>query len=156
VNLNLRDRRLMDVHRIDLTTGAVVLDTRNPGDVVGWQTDPQFKVRAALAATPDGGFEVRLRADAKAPWKKVVTWGPEDADGRIVDFTADGKSLWLVTSEGRDTLALVKRDLAADTEQTVASDPGADAGSVVYDRATHKPEAVAFTRERLKWKVLDK
>src|SRR5207248_4062803 len=98
----------------------------------------------------------RVRADDKAPWKTIIKWGPEDEEGRVLDFTADGKGLWLVTCEGRDTLALVRRDLATGKEEVVASDPGADAGSVIHDAETHRPQAVAFTRERTKWKVLDK
>src|SRR5262249_39697357 len=95
VTLNLRDRRLFDVHRIDLKTGAVVLDTKNPGDVIGWETDPKYRVRGAVAFTPDGGSEVRYRADEKGDWKTVVKWGIDDTDGSVVDFTADGKGLWL-------------------------------------------------------------
>src|SRR5262249_44742281 len=99
---------------------------------------------------------VRVREDEKAEWKRIVKWGPEDAEGRVVDFTADGKGLWLVSSEDRDTLALVKRDLASGKEEVIASDPGADAGGLIYDDDTHQPQAIAFTRERTKWKVLDK
>ena len=33
VQMNLQDRARMDVYRVDLRTGAVVLDTRNPGTV---------------------------------------------------------------------------------------------------------------------------
>src|SRR5262249_7018951 len=156
VIMNKRDRRAFDVYRIDLKSGEATLDTKNPGDVIGWETDPKFRVRGALAATRDGGREVRVRADEKAPWKTIVKWGPEDAEGSIVDFTADGKSLWLVSSEGRDTLALVKRDLASGKEEVIASDPGADAGGLIYDDDRHVPQAIAFTRERRKWKVLDK
>jgi dipeptidyl aminopeptidase/acylaminoacyl peptidase len=155
VTLNLRDRRLFDVHRIDLTTGAVVLDTKNPGDVIGWETDAKFRVRGALAPTPDGGREVRIRDDEKSPWKTLIKWDVEDADGGVVDFTADGKGLWLRSSSGRDTLALVRRDIASGKEEVIAADPGADIGGVLYDREKHRPQAVAFTRERTTWKVLD-
>src|ERR1700722_8683909 len=54
VALNLRDRKLMDVYRIDLRTGAVELDTTNPGDVGGWLADDDMVVRAASVTTPDG------------------------------------------------------------------------------------------------------
>ena len=30
------------MHRIDLATGKEVLDTENPGNVVGWTTDLDF------------------------------------------------------------------------------------------------------------------
>src|SRR5947209_616647 len=108
VGLNIKNRRLHDVYRIDLTTGAAVLDTKNPGDVVGWDTDAKFRVRAAQAPTPEGGMEVRYRADEKSDWKPVVRWGAEDADGGVIGFTEDGQALWLQSSAGRDTLSVVK------------------------------------------------
>jgi dipeptidyl aminopeptidase/acylaminoacyl peptidase len=154
--LNLTNRRNFDVYRIDLTTGAVNLDTKNPGDVLGWTVDPKFRVRACQAATPDGGSEVRYRADDKSDdWKTVVKWGPDDADGRVIGFTADGQSLWLESSAGRDTLAVVKRDLAGGKEDVVAADPGADAGSILFDPVRHEVQAVSFIRERVRWKVID-
>src|SRR6202158_5527912 len=45
VQMNKRDPKLFDVHRIDLTTGKVELDTENPGDVQGWQADNALRVR---------------------------------------------------------------------------------------------------------------
>ncbi len=155
VGLNVKNRRLHDVYRIDLSTGAVVLDTKNPGDVVGWDTDAKFRVRAAEAPTPDGGMEVRYRADDKSPWKVLVKWGPDDADGRVVGFNAAGDALWLVSSEGRDTLALVRRGLEGGKEEVVAEDKTADAGNVMYNPKTHTVEAVAFNRERVRWQPLD-
>jgi dipeptidyl aminopeptidase/acylaminoacyl peptidase len=155
VGLNLEDRRVFDIYRIDLTTGAAVLDTKNPGDVVGWVADPKFRVRAALASTPDGGREIRYRKDDKSPWQKVVKWGPDDADGSALDFTADGQALWMETSEGRNTLSLVKRDLASGKEQEIAADPRVDVGGIIFNPLTRKVEAVSFNRERVEWKALD-
>ena len=51
-------------------------------------------------------MEVRYREDDKGAWKPAVKWGSEDADGRAIGFTADGKSLWLLTSQGQDVLPL--------------------------------------------------
>jgi dipeptidyl aminopeptidase/acylaminoacyl peptidase len=155
VGLNLKDKRAHDVYRIDLTTGAAKLDTKNPGDVVGWITDPQFQVRGAQASLPDGGTEIRYRRDVQAPWQSVVKWGPEDADGRAVGFTADGQSLWLTTSQGRDTASLVKRRLDTGEEAVVASDPGADVGQVIFNPITYEVEAVAFDRLRVRWQAID-
>src|SRR5262249_52492424 len=156
LTLNKEDPKLFDVYRANLETGEIKLDTKNPGDVLGWETDPQFKVRAAQASTPDGGTEIRWRPDEKSDWKVAVKWGPEDADGSVIDFAADGKALWLNSSEGRDTLSLVKRDLASGKEELVATEPGADAAGFLVNPVTHTVEAVAFNRERIKWKALDK
>jgi dipeptidyl aminopeptidase/acylaminoacyl peptidase len=155
VTANVQDKRAFDVYRVNLTSGKATLDTKNPGDVAGWVVDPKFKVRGAVAPTPDGGNQVRYRTDEKAPWKTVVTWGPEDADGNVLDFTADGGSLWMTTSAGRDTQALVKHHLAAGKDDVVAVDPKADVGGVLLNSVTHEVEAVAFNHERLKWKAID-
>ena len=50
--LNLRDRRAFDMHRIDLETGAVTLEARNPGDVLTWSADWDFVIRGATAFDP--------------------------------------------------------------------------------------------------------
>jgi dipeptidyl aminopeptidase/acylaminoacyl peptidase len=155
VALNVKDRHIHDVYRIHLSTGATVLDTKNPGDVIDWKIDPQFRVRCALAMTSDGGMEVRYRAEEKSPWQQVLKWGPDDAEGRVLGFTADGESLWLLSSGGRDTLSLVKWNLADDSEKVIASDPKADASGVIANPVTHEVEAVAFNRQRVRWQALD-
>jgi dipeptidyl aminopeptidase/acylaminoacyl peptidase len=154
VGLNRRDPRVHDVYRVSLKTGEAKLDTENPGDVVGWSTDPKFRVRVSQVMTPDGGMELRHRDDEKSEWKKLLRWGPDDAEGSVVGFTRDEKHLWLLTSEGRDTLSLVKRDLATGKEELVASDPRADAASPFVNPVTNEVEAVAFTYEKMRWKAL--
>jgi dipeptidyl aminopeptidase/acylaminoacyl peptidase len=155
VTANVQDKKTFDVYRITLSTGDHTLDTKNPGDVVGWEVDPKFKVRAAIAPTPDGGRQVRYRPDEKSPWTTVVTWGIEDADGNVLGFSADGASLWMTTSVNRDTEALVKHNLSAGKDEVLASDPHADVAEVLYNPVKHEVEAVAFNRERIRWQALD-
>jgi dipeptidyl aminopeptidase/acylaminoacyl peptidase len=155
VTANVQDKRTFDVYRVDLGSGKATLDTKNPGDVLGWVVDPKFKVRGAIAPGSDGGVQVRYRTDESAPWKTVVTWGPEDADGSVIGFTADGGSLWMTTSANRDTQALVKHNLAADKDEVLASDPQADVSGKLFNPVTYEVEAVAFNRERIRWKALD-
>ena len=58
VAMNVRNKQLHDVYRCDLRTGALTVDTENPGDVIGWVTDAHFCGRGAQIATPDGGTEL--------------------------------------------------------------------------------------------------
>jgi dipeptidyl aminopeptidase/acylaminoacyl peptidase len=155
VTANVQDKRVFDVYRIKLSTGEHMLDTKNPGDVTGWVVDAKFKVRGAQAPTPDGGSQIRYRIDEKSPWKTVVTWGPEDADGAVYGFSADGASLWMTTCVGRDTLALVRHNLSADKDEVLASDPTADVSEVMVNAVHHNVEAVAFDRERVRWQAID-
>ena len=154
VSMNLRDRRLMDVHRITLSTGAVKLDTENPGDVAGWGTDAKFQVRAAQVKTPDGGTEIRIRDDAKSPWKSWLKVGPAEILD-FIDFTADGKSAYLESSIGRDTAAVLEKNIASGTEKVIASSLEVDAGGFLIHPKKHVIQAVAFSPGRTTWTVLD-
>src|SRR5205823_2259696 len=119
-------------------------------------TDAKFRIRGAMAPTPEGGMQVRVRDDEKGEFKPVITYGVDDADSGLVGFSADGQSVYLRSSAGRDTLALVKRDLASGKEEVLAVNPQADVGAVVMNPNTHAPEAVAFNRLRIQWQVLDR
>jgi dipeptidyl aminopeptidase/acylaminoacyl peptidase len=156
IGLNKRDKRVFDVHRYDFKTGKTVLDTQNPGNVLGWDTDNKFRVRIGTKQTPDGGRELIYRKDDKAKWEPLLKWGMDDAEGHVIGFSKDDKTIYMLTSEGRDTLSLVERDLATGKETVLASDPKADAGTVVMHPDTHKVLAVGFNREKIKWKTLDK
>jgi len=154
VEMNLRDRHAFDVHRLDLRTGALTLDTQNPGDVAGWSADAKFQVRAAQAQTPDGGTEIRVRDDVKSPWRSFVKVGPgENLD--FLDFNADGTAAYLLSSVGRDTAAVVERNLATGAEKVLASSPEADAEGFFVHPTKHIVQAVAFAPGRAQWKVLD-
>src|SRR5207237_1397703 len=122
VGLNLRDARVRDVHRIDLTTGAVTLEVENPGDVVGWVPDSEFRVRGAHAAMPDGGFQLRVRDTVEGEWRPLVTWAP-DEEGGPHGFTPDGRGLYVGSSIGTDTQELRLVDTASGNEKTLATNP---------------------------------
>jgi dipeptidyl aminopeptidase/acylaminoacyl peptidase len=154
VQANIRNRQLMDVQRLDLRTGALTLDTENPGDVGGWGADSKFQVRAAQAQTADGGTEIRVRDDVKSPWKTLVKVGPDEIVD-FEDFTLDGKSVILLSSVGRDTAAIVEKNIATGVEKVIASSTEVDAGAAVIQPKTHIVQAVGFAPGRNSWKVLD-
>jgi dipeptidyl aminopeptidase/acylaminoacyl peptidase len=154
IEANIRNRELMDVHRLNLKTGALTLDTENPGDVAGWGTDAKFQGRAAQAQTPDGGTEIRVRNDVKASWKSLLKVGPDEILD-FEDFSRDGTSAYLKTSIGSDTARLVERNLATGAEKVLAVSPEVDAGDVVIHPRTHVVQAVSFAPGRATWKVLD-
>ncbi len=154
VQMNLRDRRLFDVHRLNLRTGALVLDTENPGDVEGWGADANLQIRAAQIKTPDGGTEIRVREDVRSPWKTWVKVGPEEILS-FLDFTADGKAAILLSSIESDTARVVERDIATNSEKVIAASAEVDAGDVIVQPRMHVVQAVAFVAGRMQWTVID-
>src|SRR5437773_4580137 len=156
VGLNRRDKTVFDMYRVNLETGASTLDTQNPGDVMGWETDPAFVIRAAVATnSADGSQMLRVRDGAAAPWRDLMTW-PAEESVDLVGFAPDGKSLYVATSLGSDVQRVVRVDAASGKElETLANDARCDAGESEIDPATHRLQAVAFTYSRREWKVLD-
>ncbi len=154
VAMNARDRSLFDVYRLNLKTGGLVLDTENPGDVSGWDADAKLQIRGATIKTPDGGTELRVRDDAKSPWRSWIKVGPEEILD-LIGFTADGKGAVLRSSIGYDTARVVKRDLATNAENMIAFSDAVDAGGFLMNPDTKVVEAVAFAPGRSEWRVID-
>ncbi len=173
IGLNDRNPQLHDLYLVDLETGAMKLLEQNPG-FLGYSLDDDFDVQLAITMTPDGGMKVLEKAPQKkakkakkddkaaaAPsfpgWKELYTVGPEDSlSTRPIDFDKSGRHLYMWDSRGRNTSALVSLDLKTGKTKVLAEDPKAD-GSGVFLHPTKKTvEAVSFTYEKRKWKILDK
>lgn len=154
VGLNKRDRKVFDVHRIDLTTGKETLDTENPGNVVNWTTDTDFVVRAATTVNPDGSWDILVRDTAKDPWRKLIHINPEE-EGAAADFGKDKNTLYVISNHGANTQRLLRVDTATGKESVVAEDKQYDVSGLLTQRKTNKPLAVAFTKARTEWQILD-
>jgi dipeptidyl aminopeptidase/acylaminoacyl peptidase len=156
VALNRDNPELHDVYRLTLSTGGLQLAAKNPGNVVGWVADAEFEVRAAMAATPDGGFDLLLRDTEDADWRKLFGWDKEDAlSSAPVGFTQDGTKLYLLDSREANAARLVLLDLASGDVETLIEDPRYDVGQVLTNPETHEVQAAAVERARTDWVVLD-
>jgi dipeptidyl aminopeptidase/acylaminoacyl peptidase len=155
IGLNLDDPRLHDVYRLNLKTGALELDTKNPGDVAGFTADNNLVVRAAQVFTADGGNEFRIRDDAKSPWRTFHKWDRNESLGGIYGFTPDNKAVWMASSVGANTLRLLEMDVATARSKTIVEDKTYDVGGPMVNPRSHKLEAVSIVRERTDWQVLD-
>lgn len=154
VSINARDARVHDVYRLSLSTGALVREVDNPGDVVGWYADGDLHVRGAMAATPDGGFELRARREADGEFRTIVVW-PADEDGHTHGFTRDGSAMYISSSLGANTAELRLLNIQTGEEETLASDPVADVDDIICHPTLHHVQAAGFVRHRLEWRILD-
>jgi dipeptidyl aminopeptidase/acylaminoacyl peptidase len=154
VALNIRDRALHDVYRCDLRTGALTIDTENPGDVANWVTDGNQVVRGAQVLLPDGGTELRVREDAKSPWRTLLKASMEE-EVSLYGFTPDGKAAYLGTSLGNDTMRLAEHDLASGREKVLAERKDVDVGGIVVHPTKLHVQAASFAHGRREWQVID-
>ncbi len=156
IQANKRDPKLFDVLRVDLKTGKVDMDTENPGDVQGWQSDNALQVRAAQVQTDDGGTIIRVRNDVKAPWRDLIKWGPDETFGGVIGFSPDNKKLWIVTSLDVNAAQLLEIDVASGERKVIASDPQFDVQGVITQPKTNALEVVTFVKERTDYDFVDK
>jgi dipeptidyl aminopeptidase/acylaminoacyl peptidase len=170
VGINADNPELHDVYRLDLDTGILVKEIENPG-YAGWLADEDLAVRCAIAPLPDGSFDVLVRdadgdagasanadadADADADWRKLLTVPAEDVTSfDVVSFSADGRSLLMISAAGTDTARLTRVDLATGDETLLASDPEADVAGVVLHPDTQEPQIVLVLKDRMEYLVLD-
>lgn len=155
VGLNKRNKQLFDAYRINLKTGESQLEVENPGDVVGWATDNDLRVRGADAIA--GGMqESRVRTDDKSPWRTIRKWGFDESNGGTAGFRPDNKAIWLISSVGANAARLVEIEIASGTEKVLAEDPDYDISGALTHPTRNTLEGVAFTKAKTEWKFFDK
>jgi dipeptidyl aminopeptidase/acylaminoacyl peptidase len=155
VGLNLDDRRLHDAYRVDLRNGAVVLDTKNPGDVAGWSVDNDLQVRVASVFLPDGGTELRLRDGPGSDWRSFQRWSADETFGGVAAFTPDNRGAWIISSVDANASRLVEFDLAKGTQRVIAEDDHYDVNNLLIHPTRRTLEAVSFVRAREEWTLID-
>jgi len=156
IGLNKDNPQVHDVYHLDLTSGELAMVAQNPGNIIGWVADANFKVRGALAAMPEGGSELLVRADEQADWKTLLTWNADDMlTSAPLSFSLDGQFLYLEDSRKVNASRLVKMNIATGDTTVIAADPRYDVGRVMIHPDTYEIQAVAFNKERVEWTVLD-
>ena len=163
--LNLRNRDVFDMYRIDLDTGALSLDTENPGDVIymmgtEWIADAGGCLRAAKALDFKTGETIlKIRDGAEKTWRELARWPFGSLfDGQVAGFYKDGKALYVFSSTNSDKTRLVKMDIATGEElAVVAGDERCDIwiDGVLCHPETGAIQAIEVDYLKPEWRVLD-
>lgn len=160
VSLNIRNKELFDMYRVNLRNGAMELDTENQGGMFEWVADSNFVIRAAISMNPnDGSFVIQVRDDKNKPWRKLMVTPFEENVGEygaFIGFTPEGKAAYCRTSVGFDTGRLVKMDLeTGKILETIAFDEKCDLNSVLIHPEKRHIQAASFNYLVPRWQVLD-
>ncbi|WP_256760361.1 prolyl oligopeptidase family serine peptidase [Cohnella sp. WQ 127256] len=111
VGLNKRDPQVFDVYRLNLNSGKLDLAAENPGNISGWMTDNDGKIRIAIAGDGTVSSLLYRSADDK-PFEALLTTKMDETFSPLM-FTSDNKQLYAISNIGRDKAALVRFDLAS-------------------------------------------
>lgn len=153
VGLNDRDPKWHDVWRIETTTGKSVLVEKNEG-IEEYFADKNLELRVALKSLPNGGSRVLRKAGSG--WNAIFDIAPDDALTTYpMEVAADGKTMMLLDSRGRDKAALVSMDVATGAAKIVGKNAKADVAYMISHPATGAPLAFSAEYLRNEWTAID-
>lgn len=156
IAMNKDDPKVHDVYHLNLASGELQRVAKNPGNFVGWVTDAHFQVMGAMAARPDGGFDLLVREDEKADWKTLLTWDSESSlTSHPIGFSKDGHFIYLADSRNSNASRLVRMEIATGKLDRIAEDSLYDVGEVMVHPDQYEIQAVSFTKARNEWIVID-
>lgn len=154
VSMNRRNPRVFDVYRLDVVTGALSLVAENPGNVSGWITDHEGRVRAAI--TSDGvKTSLLYRETDSGPFRTLVT---TDFRDKLIPlaFTPDNRKMIVASNIGRDRIGVFDYDPAtAEFGSLIFEHPEVDISSAMISRVTKKVVAIYYTLERREYHFTD-
>ena len=109
VEINKRNPQIHDVYRLNVNTGDLELIAENPGNISGWMTDNDGKLRVAM--TSDGVNTSLLYRDTEEDeFKSILTTNFKETVSPLY-FTFDNKELYVSSNRGRDKSAIFLFDL---------------------------------------------
>ncbi|MGY3534346.1 S9 family peptidase [Bradyrhizobium sp. USDA 4452] len=150
---NQRDKRYFDMFRVNVVTGASELAYENH-DYVALITDSTFQLRLASRLIADGSAEVFER-HPDGNWVPFMTVPIAETDTtQLLDFSEDGKTLYLIDSRGRDKAALFALDMATRQTTLLAADDDADIVRAIFDEH-RRPLAALAISDRMRWHAVD-
>ncbi len=156
VSHNGRNPEVFDVYKINVHTGDSTLVAENPGNITGWSTDLEGKVRFAI--TSDGlDSELLYRVDESQPFSSLIKTDFRTTVSPLF-FHVDNQRFYALSNRDRDTLSLVLIDPEQpESEELIFSVDGYDVDSASFSRLrkiltaayyeTDKPQHVYFDQD---------
>ena len=146
VGLNKRNPQVFDPFRLNVNSGEMVQLAENPGNIVGWMTDHDGKLRVAFST--DGVNQTILyRETEEEQFRSVLTTNFKESVSPFL-FTFDNKMLYASSNLGRDKSALVLFDPAEGKEKEIVFETQeADIDGVDYSKKDQKLLSVSWTTD---------
>ena len=154
ISLNKRDARVFDVYRINVETGEMKLVAENPGNITGWLTDHESKVRAAV--TEDGVHTALLyRETEDEPFRMVAETDFRESILPLL-FTYDNRQLYVSSNVGRDKRAVYRFDPVTGKEvELLFEHPKVDVTNLLSSDVKQAVTGVSYYTDRLRYHFFD-
>jgi len=151
IGLNKRNPMVFDPYRLNIKTGEMVMLAENPGNIQGWMTDHEGKLRVAFAIVDGVNTQILYRETETDEFRPVLTTSFKETMGPEF-FTFDNKYLYATSNINRDKQAAVIFDPSTGKEiEVLYENDNYDVSGIAYSRKRKVITAAVYTswkRER--------
>ncbi|MFP4470369.1 MAG: prolyl oligopeptidase family serine peptidase [Bacteroidales bacterium] len=152
VGLNKRNPQVFDPYRLNIETGDMTMLAENPGNIQGWMTDHEGKLRVAIAIVDGVNTQILYRDNEEEEFVPTLTTNfKESVSPAFFDFD-NSEKVYAVSNLGRDKSAVVLFDMKNGKELDVLyQNDDYDVSNVSYSRKRKvltSASYVSWKRER--------
>ena len=154
IGMNRDNPEVFDVYRCNMMTGELELVAKNPGNITGWMTDHDGKLR--VAARTDGVNETLLyRTDESQEFRELMTLNFKETFSPAL-FAYDNKLMYVVSNLSTDKAAIYTYDPeTGKTLDLIFSHDEVDAGGIMHSKKRKIITGVTYTTDRRHYKFFD-
>jgi dipeptidyl aminopeptidase/acylaminoacyl peptidase len=157
VAANDRDPDYVDLHRVDVVTGAsrkiFENDVAGDGERFSFSRlylDRTLNLVSASRDLPDGGR--RLYSVDEDGWRVLGDVGPEDSlTTSFLGYDGTNSASYVIDSRGRDYAALARFDLVTEETRVLAAVAGVDVSDVLLHPTTFEADAALIDGLSVEW-----
>lgn len=154
IQMNKRDKRIFDAYRININTGEMKMVGENPGNITGWMTDHDGKIRIAQA-TDGVNISLLYRDNENQKFNTVKTLNFKESLSPML-FTFDNEKIYALSNLNRDKKAVILYDIKNDEEEEVIFEhPEVDVMNLSYSKKRKVLTAIRYYTDKNYYHFLD-
>ena len=154
IDMNQRNPEVFDVYRCDINTGELTLIAENPGNITGWMTDHDGKLRAAMQ-TDGVNTSFLYRTNESDNFKILITTNFKEEFTPIM-FDYDNKFMYVSSNLSSDKTAIYKFDPESNkTLDLIFEHPEVDTGGLMHSKKRKIITGVIYITDRRHYKFFD-
>lgn len=154
LEMNNRNPEIFDVYRCDIDTGELELLAENPGNITGWMTDHDGKLRAA-AQTDGVNTSILYRTTEADEFRVLITTNFKETFTPVM-FAYDNKLMYVESNLSRDKTAIYTFDPEKnETLDLIFEHPEVDVGGILHSKKRKVITGFVYLTDRRHYKFVD-
>ncbi len=144
IGLNKRNPQVFDPYRLNINTGEMTILAENPGNISGWMTDHNGKLRVATA-TDGVNSSLLYRTNEKDDFKPILSTNYTETLSPVF-FTFDNLKLYSLSNLGRDKTSIsIFNPETAEEEEVIYGNDDYDISSLFYSEKDKNLTSASYT-----------